>query len=133
MFSRVCCSRIKVSGFTLKECRFKLYGGKKIFTMRVSKHWHRFSREMTDVSSLGTSQEKLDRAVSRLFQLNLPLLIAGGLYKMSFSGTFHAKLFYDSKHKPMKSTQCGTQTQNGILSPLNCQQQFVFIYFLQVF
>lgn len=51
----------------LKEGRFKLDIGKKIFTMRVLKHWYRLPREMTDASSLGTSKDKLDRALSSLF------------------------------------------------------------------
>lgn len=66
-FSRAFCNRIRVKGFILKEGRFKLDIGKKIFTMRVLKHWYRLPGEMTDASSLGTSKDKLDRALSSLF------------------------------------------------------------------
>ncbi|KFO88732.1 hypothetical protein N320_11601, partial [Buceros rhinoceros silvestris] len=53
-------------GFKLKEGRFRLDVRKKIFTMRVVKHWHRFPREVVDAPSLETCQVSLDGALGNL-------------------------------------------------------------------
>jgi len=46
--------------------RFRLDIRKKIFTVRVVRHWHRLPREVLDALSLNTFKVKLDRALSNL-------------------------------------------------------------------
>jgi len=65
-FSRVCCDSTRGNGFKLKEGRFKLDVWKKLFKMRVAKHWHRLSREVVGAPSLETFKVKLDGALSNL-------------------------------------------------------------------
>jgi len=52
--------------------------GKKFFTLRVVKPWHRLPREVVDAPSLGTLKVRLDRALSNLVWLKMSLLTAGG-------------------------------------------------------
>jgi len=47
--------------------------------MRVVKCWHRLPKEVVNAPSLETFRVRLDEAVSNLIQLNMCLLIAGGL------------------------------------------------------
>ncbi|KFQ63060.1 hypothetical protein N334_00764, partial [Pelecanus crispus] len=54
------------NGFKLKKNRFRLDIRKKVFTMRVVKHWHRFPREAVEAPSLATFQVRLDGALSNL-------------------------------------------------------------------
>ncbi|KFQ67610.1 hypothetical protein N335_04750, partial [Phaethon lepturus] len=54
------------NGFELQEGRFRLHRRKKLFTMRVVKHWHRLPREVVDAPSLGTFKVRLDAALSDL-------------------------------------------------------------------
>ncbi|KFV97938.1 hypothetical protein N327_11984, partial [Fulmarus glacialis] len=54
------------NGFKLKEGRFRLDLGKKFFTLRVLKPWHRLPREVVDAPSLGTVKVRLDGALSNL-------------------------------------------------------------------
>jgi len=49
-------------------------------TTRVVRHWHRLPREVVNASSLETCKARLDRALSNLIQLNMSLLLAGGLH-----------------------------------------------------
>jgi len=46
--------------------RFRLGIGKKFFTMRVVKHWHRLPREVADAPSLETLKVRLHGALSNL-------------------------------------------------------------------
>ncbi|KFM09308.1 hypothetical protein AS27_04996, partial [Aptenodytes forsteri] len=48
------------NGFKLKEGRFRLDIRKKVFTVRVVKHWHRLPREAVDAPSLETFAGGLD-------------------------------------------------------------------------
>jgi len=47
--------------------------------MRVVKHWHRLPREVVEAPSLEAFQARLDGALSNLIELEMFLLIAGGL------------------------------------------------------
>jgi len=60
--------------------------------VRVVKPWPRLPREVVDAPSLETFKIRLDGALSNLIQLQMSLLIAGGLDKMSFKGPFQPKL-----------------------------------------
>ncbi|KFV59291.1 hypothetical protein N341_12046, partial [Tyto alba] len=50
------------NGFKLKEGRFKLDIKKKLFTVRVVRHWHRLPREAVDAPSLEGFKARLDWA-----------------------------------------------------------------------
>jgi len=65
--------------FTLREGRFRLDTGKKFFTVRVVKHWHRLPREVGEFPSLETFKARLDRALSNLVWLKMSLLTAQGV------------------------------------------------------
>lgn len=47
--------------------------------MSVVKYQHMLPREVVDAPSLETVKARLDKAVSNLSQLNMSLLIAGGV------------------------------------------------------
>ncbi|KAK4831497.1 hypothetical protein QYF61_018081 [Mycteria americana] len=78
LFNRACSDRTRGNGFKLKEGRFRLDTGKKFFTLRVVKLWHRLPREVVDAPSLETFKVRLDGALSNLIWLKMSLLIAGG-------------------------------------------------------
>jgi len=67
LFSRACCDRTRGNGLKLKEGIFRLDIRKKLFTMRVMKHWHRLPRDVIDAPSLETFKVRLDGALSNLF------------------------------------------------------------------
>jgi len=54
------------NGFKLKEGRFSLHIGKKFFTLRVVRPWHRFPREAVAAPSLVVFKARLDGALSNL-------------------------------------------------------------------
>jgi len=58
--------RTKGNGCKLQEGRFRLDIGKKFFTMRVVKHWHRLPREVVAAPSLAVFKARLDGALSNL-------------------------------------------------------------------
>ncbi|KFQ65566.1 hypothetical protein N334_03580, partial [Pelecanus crispus] len=53
-------------GFKLKKNRFRPDIRKKLFTMRVVKHWNRLPREVVEAPSLATLKVRLDGALSNL-------------------------------------------------------------------
>ncbi|KGL96036.1 hypothetical protein N301_02986, partial [Charadrius vociferus] len=54
------------NAFKLKEGRFRLDIRKKIFTLRVVRHWNRLPREAVDAPSLEAFKARLDGALSNL-------------------------------------------------------------------
>jgi len=69
-FSTACCNRtrgnvfkLREGSFRLREGRFRLDIRKKIFTMRVVKHWNRLPREVVEATSLETLKARLDGAL----------------------------------------------------------------------
>ena len=66
LFMRSCNNRIRGNGFKLEERRFRLGINKKLFTMRVVRHWNRLPSEVVDDPSLEAFKPRLDGAVSNL-------------------------------------------------------------------
>jgi len=66
LFSRAVSDRTRHNGFKLKEDRFILNMGKKFFTVRVVRHWHRLPREVLNAPSLEVFKARLDGALSNL-------------------------------------------------------------------
>ncbi|KFQ35819.1 hypothetical protein N332_01141, partial [Mesitornis unicolor] len=54
------------NGFKLEEGRSRLDIRKKLFTVRVVRHWNRLPREAVDAPSLKVFKARLDRALSNL-------------------------------------------------------------------
>ncbi|KFP62705.1 hypothetical protein N322_11527, partial [Cariama cristata] len=65
-FTRACSDRIRGKGFKLEEGRFRLDIRKKLFTMRVVRHWNRLPREAVDALFLEVFKPRLDGALSTL-------------------------------------------------------------------
>ncbi|PKU45404.1 hypothetical protein llap_4289 [Limosa lapponica baueri] len=66
LFIREWSDRTRGNGFKLKEGRFRLAIRKKLFTVRVVKHWHRLPREIVDAPFLEEFMTRLDGALSNL-------------------------------------------------------------------
>ncbi|KFU98345.1 hypothetical protein N340_14810, partial [Tauraco erythrolophus] len=66
LFTRACSDRTRGNGFKLKEGRFRLNIRKKLFTLRVVRHWNRFPREVVDAPSLEVFKATLDEALGNL-------------------------------------------------------------------
>ena len=79
IFSRACCGRRGIIGFKLREGRFRLDTRKRIFTIRVVKHWNRLPREVVEAPCQETFKASLDSTLSNLILLKILLLTAGWL------------------------------------------------------
>ena len=66
LFGRVYYGRTRINGFKLKEGRFRLGIRKKVYTVRMVRHWSRWPREMADTLSLEELMVRLDGALSNL-------------------------------------------------------------------
>jgi len=66
LFTRACSDRTRGNGFKLKEGRFALDIRKKLFSVMVVRHWHRYPGEAVDAPSLEVSKARLDVALSTL-------------------------------------------------------------------
>jgi len=64
--------------------------------MRVVKPWPRLPRELVNAPSVETLEARLDGALSKLTQVKMSLLTAGGLGWMASKGPFQPKAFHDS-------------------------------------
>ncbi|KFQ04738.1 hypothetical protein N330_05866, partial [Leptosomus discolor] len=54
------------NGWKLREGRFRLDTKKKLFTLRVVRHWNRLPKEVVDAPSLKVFKTRLDGALSNL-------------------------------------------------------------------
>jgi len=54
------------NGFKLEECRFRLDIMKKLFTVKVVRHWNRLPSEAVNAPSLEALKARLDVALSNL-------------------------------------------------------------------
>jgi len=57
---------VKGNGFKLEENRHRLGIKKKLFTVRVVRHWNKLPREAVDALSLEAFEARLDRALRNL-------------------------------------------------------------------
>jgi len=75
LFSRVCCDRAGGNDFRLKEGRFRL-DIKKLFKVRVMRHWYRLLREVADAPSMETLRVK-EMGLRALMELWVSLFSSG--------------------------------------------------------
>jgi len=66
LFTRACSDRTRGTGFKLKEGRFRSDIRKKLFVMRVVRHWNRLPREAVNAPSLEVFKARLDGALRNL-------------------------------------------------------------------
>ena len=66
LFIRADSDRTRGNGFKLEKCRFRLDLRKKLFTMRVVRHWNRLPSVVVDAPYLEAFKARLDGALSNL-------------------------------------------------------------------
>ena len=64
---------------------------KKLFTLRVVRHWHRLLGEVVEANLLRDTQRQAGWALSSWIKLWVPLLTAGELDQMAFKVPFQLK------------------------------------------
>ena len=67
---------------------------KKLFTLRVVRHWNGLPRKVVDAPSLEVFKGKLDGALSNLDWWKVSLPMAGGLELGDLKGHFQPKAYY---------------------------------------
>jgi len=78
-FTRASSDRARGNGFKLKDSRCRLGIRKKVFTLRVVRHWHTLAREVVDPPSLAVFKARLDGALSSLVWWKVSLPMSWGL------------------------------------------------------
>ena len=71
------------NGFKLEENRFRL-DTRRLFAVRVVRHWNRLSRGVVDVPSLAVLKARLDEALRNLVCGKVSLPMAGQLEQVPF-------------------------------------------------
>jgi len=66
IFTSVCSDRTRSNSFKVKETRSRLDIRKKLFTLRVVRHWNRLSRLGVDASLLEVFKVRLGEALTDL-------------------------------------------------------------------
>jgi len=66
LFIRACSDSTRGNGFKLEKGRFRLDIRKKLFTVRVVRHWNRLPCEVVNAPSLEALRARLDGALSNL-------------------------------------------------------------------
>jgi len=66
VFTRARSDRTRGNGFKLKEGRFRLVIRKKLFAMRLVRHWNMLPKEVVAVPPLEVFKARLDGALSNL-------------------------------------------------------------------
>ena len=66
LFIRACSDMMRENVFKLEEGRFRLDIRKKLFTVRVVRHWNMLPSKGVYAPSLEASKARLDRALSNL-------------------------------------------------------------------
>ncbi|KFZ47550.1 hypothetical protein N321_02668, partial [Antrostomus carolinensis] len=66
LFTKTHSDRTRCNGFKLEEGRFRLDIRKKLFPVRLLRHWNRFPKEVVDAPSLEVFKARLDEALNNL-------------------------------------------------------------------
>ncbi|KAF4799311.1 hypothetical protein TURU_055751 [Turdus rufiventris] len=64
LFIRSCSDRRRSNGYKLKDRKFRLDSSRRVFTVRILRHWDRLSREAVSAPTLVVFKARLDRPLS---------------------------------------------------------------------
>lgn len=92
LFSKICCDRTRGNGFKLEEGRLRLDKRRRLFTVRVVKHWHRLPRKVVGTPSLETSKVRVDGALGTDGAVGVPVHCREWDH-MALKGPFQLKSF----------------------------------------
>ena len=79
VFVRECSDRTRSNDLKLKEGRFKLDIWKKVFTLRMVRHWNRLPGKAVNVPCLEVFKDRLERVLSNQVSEEVSLPTAGRL------------------------------------------------------